>query len=455
MTNSAAEISPFLALSALDEQRINSFHLRMVFTAGMGFFTDAYDLFIIGVVTSILTPLWHLTTTQLAILNGASLASAALGAVFFGFMADKKGRKKMYGIEIAILFFGAILSAISPSFIWLLLARILVGLGIGGDYPTSAVVASEYSNRQNRGFLVLLVFAMQALGLVIGPSIASLFLAMQIPQEIVWRSLLLLGAIPAASVFFLRRKIAETPRFICSQHPPHYEVSRVVSDLVGYIPHSTYQFFEKQKLLSKKWLKLLIGTAGTWFLLDVAFYGNGVSSVLIMNTISPHASLLTHTLLSAGLFLCFAVPGYIFSALYVDKIGRTRLQTLGFIIIAICYINIGLVPEISKHFWLFLSLFGLSFFFINFGPNATTFLIPSEIFPTSIRAQAHGLSAAIGKLGAFIGVILLPAILNTYGLSTTMLVVSLVSIMGAVVTQLLPEMSNASLEASELFLEKM
>ncbi len=447
-----AEIVSF---KELDEQAINHFHWKMVLTAGMGFFTDAYDLFIIGVVTAILAPLWHLTTAQLSILNGASLASAAFGAVFFGYLADKLGRKKMYGIEIAILFVGAILSALSSSFVWLFLSRILVGFGIGGDYPSSAVVASEYSNRKNRGFFVLLVFAMQAIGLVIGPAIASFFLGLNISQDLVWRILLGLGAVPAASVFYLRRKIAETPRYIVhSKSQPHFEVSRVVSDLVDYTANHSCLLFQKQKLFTKKWLKPLVGTAGAWFLLDIAFYGNGVSSVLIMNNLMPHASLLKHTLLSAMIFLCFAVPGYFCSALYVDKIGRKLLQSMGFAIMAICYGCMALIPEINHHLILFFCLFGLSFFFINFGPNATTFLIPSEIFPTSIRAQAHGMSAAIGKIGAFMGAFLLPSILNLYGLSVTMGLVSFISILGIMITQILPEMSQVSLEVSEIMIDK-
>ncbi len=138
---------------------------RIIVTAGIGFFTDAYDLFVIGVVTAILAPIWHLTTTQLALLNGSSLAAAACGAIIFGTLSDKLGRKKMYGIEVVILFIGAILSALAPSFTFLLIARLLVGFGIGGDYPSSAVIASEHSSTHNRGYTVLLVFAMQAIGL--------------------------------------------------------------------------------------------------------------------------------------------------------------------------------------------------------------------------------------------------------------------------------------------------
>lgn len=431
----------------LDEQKLNRLHWRMVVTAGMGFFTDAYDLFVIGVVTTLLMPLWQLTSSQIALLNGASLASAAFGSIVFGWFADKWGRKKMYGVEVFILFVGALLSAFSPSFIWILISRIVVGIGIGGDYPTSAVVASEYANRKNRGFLVLLVFAMQAVGLIVGPLFASLLMIFHIPHPYVWRILLAFGALPAASVFYLRRKIKETPRFLLSKQPP-IEVSRVISELAGHKDDIiTTAVPVPEKLFSAKWLKCLLGTAGAWFLLDVALYGNGISSVLIINAISPHASLLKYTLLSAVIFLCFAVPGYFFAAMYVDKIGRKSLQILGFVIMTICYLFIASIPNIRKTLPLFIGLFGASFFFINFGPNATTFLIPSEIYPTRIRARAHGLSAAIGKAGAFIGAFFLPLILKSMGLSFAMVFVAIASLLGIFVTFLVPEMKEISLEA--------
>ena len=82
-------------LTTFDETGVQKFHWRTVITTGMGFFTDAYDLFIIGTVTAILTPLWHLSTGQLAILNSTSLAAAAVGALVCGRLMDRLGRKTM------------------------------------------------------------------------------------------------------------------------------------------------------------------------------------------------------------------------------------------------------------------------------------------------------------------------------------------------------------------------
>ncbi|OGT33811.1 MAG: MFS transporter [Gammaproteobacteria bacterium RIFCSPHIGHO2_02_FULL_39_13] len=438
------------AVVPVEEVALNKFHAKMVLTAGIGFFTDAYDLFIISIVTSILGPIWHLSTLQTALLNGAALAAAAFGAVFFGFFSDRYGRKKLYGYEVLVLFCGAILSAAAMSFVWLFITRLIVGFGIGGDYPSSAVVISENSTRKNRGFLVLLVFAMQAVGLIVGPFFASLLMALHIQHDIIWRILLGLGAIPSASVFYLRRNIQESAHYLRSKEPIEaipVEVSRVVRDLAvpkeGISAYDTQ--YNRQSLFSKKWLMCLLGTAGAWFLLDVAFYGNAVSSLMIINDIHPHASLLVHTLITGFLFLAFAVPGYALAAKYVDKIGRKPLQYAGFFMMALMYAFIAFVPNLENHVPLFIALFGISFFFVNFGPNTTTFLIPSEIYPTSIRARAHGISAAVGKLGAFVGVFGLPFLLREFGVFSTMGFMSFVAFLGIFTTMLIPEMKNKSL----------
>lgn len=428
------------------------FEAKMVLTAGIGFFTDAYDLFIIGIVTSILAPIWHLTIMQVAVLNGAALASAAFGAVFFGFFSDRYGRKKLYGYEILVLFFGAILSAASHGFAWLLVMRLVVGFGIGGDYPSSAVVISENSNHKNRGYLVLLVFAMQAVGLIVGPLLASLLLASHLSHDVIWRILLGLGAIPAASVFYLRRNIQESPHYLRSKETIPVEVSRVVRDLAAPPAKgvSAYdQQYRKQSLFSKKWLLCLLGTAGSWFLLDVAFYGNGISSVMIINSVHPNASLLAHTLISASLFLVFAVPGYALAAKYVDRIGRKPLQYMGFTMMALMYFLMAFIPNLNHMLPLFIALFGISFFFVNFGPNTTTFLIPSEIYPTSIRARAHGISAAVGKLGACLGAFALPFMLKDFNVFKTMGFMGAIAILGVFATMLLPEMKNKCLSDTE------
>lgn len=436
----------------LDEAPVSRVHWLTVLTAGMGFFTDAYDLFIIGTVTAILTPIWHLTTAQLSLLNSISLIASVLGAVLFGKLMDVLGRKPMYGLEVALLTVGAVLSALSWGF-WALFAfRILVGIGVGGDYGTTAVITSEYANRRDRGRLVGTVFAMQGFGLLAGPAVASILLAAGLSHDLAWRLMLGLGAIPAASVIYLRRRIRETPRYTLAVKQDLATTSDTVYWIAGTTapanPTSVNGSQPLQaRLTSRPFLLRLIGTAGTWFLMDVAFYGNSISSPLLLKALQPHGSLLSHTLISGAIFLVAALPGYWVAVNLMDRIGRKHIQWQGFLVMALAFGAIAFIPGAVTNVWGFLILFGISYFFIEFGPNTTTFVYPSEVFPTAIRDAGNGISAAGGKVGAFLGALFVPYLIKAAGLSGVMGVMAALSVVGMLLTVVaLPEPKGQRLE---------
>src|SRR6202451_1996034 len=188
--------SPPGAFAALDDSPVTRFQWKIMFVSGMGFFADAYDLFVIGIVVVLLKPEWGLSTTQVSLLNSVTLAASAVGAIVFGRIADILGRKKIYGYEVLILAIGALASAFAPNFWFLIICRAILGVGIGGDYPVSATIMSEYSGKQTRGKMVGLVFAMQGAGLIVGPLVASILLGSGVSNNLTCRILLGLGAIP-------------------------------------------------------------------------------------------------------------------------------------------------------------------------------------------------------------------------------------------------------------------
>ncbi len=463
--------------SALDQAGISRFQLKIMFVSGMGFFTDAYDLFVIGIVVSLIKTQWALSTNQTSWLNSATLLASAVGAIVFGRVADMLGRKKIYGYEVLILAVGAIASAFAPNYTFLLICRIVLGIGIGGDYPVSATIMSEYSGKRSRGRMVGLVFAMQGAGLIVGPLIASILLASGMSDNLVWRLLLGFGAIPGLAVFYLRRQIHETPRFAMAggaadeaeaaiaaatsgsgaggseaggkgrpaardgEHRPGIQGPAFAGVASGYI-----KLFTNRRLLI--WL---LGTAGGWLLLDFCYYGNTISAPEILKLINPHASLLENTLLQLGIFAVFAIPGYIVAILLLDKTGRRSIQILGFGMMALMFLIIGLIPAIAKHVLPFVLLYGVSYFFTEFGPNTTTFIYPAEVFPVDVRTTGHGISAGAGKLGAFAGAFLFPDFLAvTLGLNRAMLIAGIVAAVGMLLTiATLPETKGMSLEQIE------
>jgi len=413
---------------------------RALLVSGIGFFTDAYDLFVIGIVSTLLKGEWHLDTSQLAMLNAVMLGAAFLGAIAFGRLADVIGRTRVYWISAAIMVFAAIGSALSPSLMVLTAFRFLLGFGVGGDYPVSAVLMSEYAGRKDRGRQVGLVFSAQAVGLIVGPLLALALLGGGAGAPATWRLLLGIGAIPAAVAVWLRRKLPEPERFTAvtakadaGQRAQARRTARPETGLRAF-------------LANRRLLVLLAGTAGCWFLLDYAYYGNTISTPRIISLIAPNASETETIALQLAIFAVAAVPGYVLAIARMDRIGHRKLQLVGFVLMGLCFAVISLVPGMTTAVAPFLLVYGVSYFFTEFGPNVTTFVLPGVLFPTQVRATGHGISAGIGKFGAFIGVFLFPVLQNSLGLRGTLLLTAGVSVLGALLTLVLPEPAGRSLE---------
>ena len=437
---------------ALNEAPLSVFHFRAMFTSGMGFFTDAYDLFIIGVALALVTAEWHLTTTEATLASSVALVGAFIGAVVFGRVADILGRKAIYGIEAAIMAVAAVLSALSPNLAWLIAARFLLGIGIGGDYPVSATIMSEYANRKDRGRLVSMVFSTQALGLIVGPVVGLTLLGAGISNGLAWRLMLGLGALPALAVIYLRRTMPESPRYMARVLG---DASGAASSMEGFTGGAIRATAAEERaprqrfadfIRNRRNLVLLAGTAGSWFLLDYAYYGNTISTPLILRSVAPHASLMQSVAWTLIIFVLAAAPGYLLALITIDRIGHRRLQWIGFLGMAAAFGVIGLVPSITHVILPFLALYGISYFFTEFGPNVTTFVLPSEVFPITSRTTGHGISSGIAKVGAFVGVYAFPHLEAALGLQTTLLFTAGAALLGALLTQVLPEPAGLTIE---------
>lgn len=163
------------ALEEVDNAPLTLRHLRIIFVAGSGFFTDAYDLFTANFITSLLGYAYYPNGALPSSLNTAikisTTSGTVIGQLFFGWLADRIGRKRMYGIELIFMIIGSIgqsIAGMGPSvniigaiIFW----RVIMGLGVGGDYPLSSVITSEFSSTKWRGAMINAVFAMYLLHL--------------------------------------------------------------------------------------------------------------------------------------------------------------------------------------------------------------------------------------------------------------------------------------------------
>jgi PHS family inorganic phosphate transporter-like MFS transporter len=303
-----------------------------------------------------------------------------------------------------------------------------------------------------------MVFSMQGLGLILGPIIAIVLLISGLNHDLVWRLMLALGAVPALATFYLRRQIAETPRFALMMQGNVEAATQTINHVTGTTNEKqskSKQTRAKQKaqkswlylLLTPRYLKWMIGTAGTWFLLDIAYYGTTISSPLVLKSLNSHADAVTNMIYTLIIFAVAALPGYVVAALTIDRLGRKVIQCLGFGMMALAYGLLALVPSFTQLTLPFLTIYAVSYFFTEFGPNVTTFVYPAEIFPVMIRSSAHGIAAALGKIGAFIGAFAFPYLLATWHLPGAMAISAVTSLLGLFLTLLtLPEPNQRSLE---------
>jgi MFS transporter, PHS family, inorganic phosphate transporter len=432
----------------LDGSRFQRFHLKAIAISGAGFFTDAYDLTVIGTALLLIKPQWGLNTSQVALLGSTALIASAIGAVVWGRLADILGRKRMYGLAAAIMTVAAVASGLSPNFAWLLAFRFILGIAIGGDYPVSGVIMTEYANVKDRGRMVALMFSSYVLGSISGPAVALLLLASGLNQSLTWRLLLGLGAVPSLLVLYARTKAPESPRFVAET-----DEQRAATDLTvftGTTTAATGRSGTRQTMwqclkAAGVWRAVLM-TAGVWFLFDIAYYGNTISAPLLVKNVAPHASMMEAVTVNLVLYAAFTVPAFGLAILMIDKIGHIKLQVIGLIGMATGFGAIALIPQIAHSVGMFIAAYGFSSFFMWFGPGVTTMLLAAELFTTSIRATAHGFAAGAAKVGAFVGAISFPPMLAAWGLQGTELVAAACCLAAAGLSLIVPEPSRRSLD---------
>ena len=400
---------------------------------------------------AMLKPIWHVGKLEESLVESTALLASAIGALLFGRVADMLGRKRIYGVEVLVLAAGAVACAFSPNIWWLIGLRFILGVGIGGDYPVSATIMSEYAGKSSRGLLVSLVFAMQAAGLIFGPLLASGLLATHLAPDITWRILISFGAVPAMAVFWQRRKLKETPRFLAASRQQEDGSGKLQRNKNG-TPEKKPQFWGgfRQLVDGRKLLYRLIGVSASWFLMDAAYYGNTISSPVVLSALGHNHTLIQKTLTQLVIFAVFAAPGYLLAAFTMDKLGRKTIQVMGFSMMGLTFLALAFIPNLVRMPLLFVITYGLTFFFTEFGPNSTTFVYPAEIFPVKVRTTGDGIAAAMGKLGGFAGAFLFPLLYHWRGLMSSELVAAIASIAGLLFTIfMLPETKNKSLEEIE------
>ncbi|RVW42391.1 putative inorganic phosphate transporter 1-3 [Vitis vinifera] len=478
--------------SALDNAKTQLYHFKAIVIAGMGFFTDAYDLFCITAVTKLIGRLYYydpiknepgkLPTNVSNAITGVALCGTLAGQLFFGWLGDKLGRKHVYGITLVTMVGCAVASGLSfgstahSVIASLCFFRFWLGFGIGGDYPLSAVIMSEYANQKTRGAFIAAVFAMQGIGILVAGAVSMIVskaflvaykaevfsqnhvLSTQPQGDFVWRIVLMFGAVPAMLTYYWRMKMPETARFTALVKGNHekaavdmakvLEQDIVVEESKPKIPVTPSPSYG---LLSREFVKRhglqLLGTTSTWFLLDIAFYSLQLTQKDIYPAIGlvPKASTMNAIeevyKISKAMFLValFAtVPGYWFTVFLIDRIGRFIIQLGGFLLMSIFMAVIGFLYD---------DLRGDKKKCPKESTNEFCEGKPYLAFPGQVQVDVPWYLSCSRESRAIIGAFLVQSYTQNVGdIKRAIVALSMVNLIGFFLSFLIPETKGKSLE---------
>jgi MFS transporter, putative metabolite transport protein len=426
--------------------------------AAAGKFFEGLVVFMTGVAMPLIAQEFELTRAQHGVVGAASLFGILIGAVGLGGLSDYFGRKSMFIVEMIIFMVFLLLLVASPSYFWLVVFLFGLGVALGCDYPTAHLIISESIPSSMRGRLVLGAFGFQAMGALTGTIIGYLVLK-NIPEISAWRWMYATAIIPALIVTIGRFSITESAHWLLvrgrhqdarsqvlrllAREPVYPKAVEFAAATASRARQSVLALFDKTNI------RATILASVPWFLQDLGTYGIGIFTPTILAASIGHktehvrslADLVSNDELAAkgaALIDVLLIVGIICAILFVNKVGSIRLQIWGFVGCAA-----GLLIAAASTFTtgttqtlLIFAGFMLFNFMTNIGPNAQTYLLAGEVFPTEVRGMGAGFAAAFAKIGAVSTAFLFPILLADIGTRNLLFILVVASLLGAAITYL-------------------
>jgi MFS family permease len=465
----ASQRAPIGLGQALDDAVMSSRHRRFWLLAALGVLLDGFDFFVIGIVNPLIKEQYSLSPTVVGLVSAAAIVGAIFGAGLLGPLADRIGRRRIFKVDLWIFVVFSFACAMSP-WIWTLIVfRFMVGVAIGLDYPIAASYLSEVLPKRERGRWLVGAFSLQAAGILLA-AVVGLVILLAVAHDaagsatsaqigIAWRSMLAFGAVPALVIIWLRRTTPESPRWL-AQNGREAEAVEVAEELTGVpivvtdtdrctekIPTDGIRSLFQPALFRRDMIRRTILTAVPWFLMDVATYGVGIFTPTLLVSIfvkGGNTSFLIDdiaTTKGTAVLDVFLPLGFLVAILLVDRVGRIPLQLTGFAMMTVALVVLAVADGLpgggDQHIVMVFVGFATFNFFMNAGPNSTTYALPAEVFPSEVRAAGHGFATASAKLGAALGVFFFPILLADWGTTPLLLMMAGGCVVAMAVTRVL------------------
>jgi putative MFS transporter len=424
--------------------------------AAAGKFFEGLVVFMTGIALPLIEREFHLDAGQGGIVSAATLFGILIGAVALGGLSDVFGRKRMFVVEMLIFMVFLAILAVVPGYLPLVICLFCIGLALGCDYPTAHMIISESTPSARRGQLVLAAFAFQAVGALVGTGVGWLVLQAH-PALDAWHWMFATALFPGLIVTVWRFYITESASWLFVRGE-HARAEAMAQRLLRRNPpfpkeiklESAPMHSEKTNygaLFNRRNRRATIFASVPWFLQDLSTYGIGIFTPTLLaaafggapDHIRSTTDIIAKDILAAkgsALITSMLLVGITFAVILADRLGRIKLQIFGFagcaagLLVASCSVY---ADGFGKIFLIFTGVM-LFNFMTDLGPNAQTYLLAGEVFPTAIRGSGAGFAAAFAKIGAVLTAFMFPILLKGIGQQALLLILVATSLLGAWVT---------------------
>jgi MFS family permease len=423
-----------------------------------GTLLDGFVIFVLGVAMPLIIADFHLTPDLVGLVGASLVFGAVFGAGLGGPMADHLGRKKLMLADMLIIAGGAVTSSLAHGFTMLFIGQLLVGVGVGIDFPASGSYISEVSPKRSRARIMVATIACQSVGMLLAAVIALVLLKNAHSLQ-TWRVFLATEGVIALFFFLLRLTEPDSPHwlmirgrlaeaaqaFIRIMPEQREAVVQIISDAqIQKVANGTAPVKPGLALLFSRayWARTVL-VAVPWFLMDIATYGVGLFTPIILGAINGSgrgSDLIANDFVDARgstAIDLFLLLGFLLGIWAVPRFGRIRMQAIGFAGMAFGMLLLVVAVQLSDrslHIPLVFAGFVVFNLVMNAGPNSTTFTLAPILFPTQLRATASGFAAGVAKMGATVGVFVLPIVKDRFGVPAVLGMMAVVSVLGLVVT---------------------
>ena len=376
---------------------------RLLGIAGMGWMFDAMDVGMLSFIIAALKVEWDLTPSEMGWIGSINSIGMAVGALIFGLMADRVGRKNVFIITLLLFSVGSGASALTTSLAAFLVLRFFIGAGLGGELPVASTLVSESVSAEQRGRIVVLLESFWAGGWLVA-AVISYFI---IPK-FGWQIALVISAIPALYALYLRMGLPDSPRFNAVKEK-----------------QKTSMFENLQKLFSKEYGRQTAMLWIVWFCVVFSYYGMflWLPSVMVMKGFSLIKSFQYVLIMTIA-----QLPGYFTAAWFIEKLGRKFVLVVYLIGTAISAYLFGTADTTAM-----LMTAGILLSFFNLGAWGGLYAYSPEQYPTIIRGTGTGIAAAVGRIGGVLGPLLVGNLVSRQVSISTIFMIFCISILiGAV-----------------------